>query len=159
MYKTDHGGGCCGIQHVQEFGLVATAEAKKLLSSFMLKCRYAGKSYLVEVALNEQQVPSWEPVLLNDFDFVKVTTFKNPGSGRFVTLYVYTDEIKAEKEAAKEEKALAEKAEAERLAAEKELLARAQAEAITEVLSTAPRPRKRLLKTDAVKPAKKKRIA
>ena len=153
MERAYHGGSCCGIQHIFSFGHVEPSQ-KKRLETLIKACATSSQIPLIEVALTDYQVNSlgWGKVLEEEFQFKRVASWRNPNGGNLLHLFILTREIQKEAEAAFEAKALAEKAEAERLAAEQ---AKVQAEIITEVLATAPKPRKRLTRPGMPPPIKK----
>jgi hypothetical protein len=93
MYTVSHGGGCCGINHIQDFGREpnkgSVSVLKKILNDNINNS--LDHSMLFEIALNEDQFPSWNDELVA-IGFRPVSMFKNPNSGNECKVYHYTKE-------------------------------------------------------------------
>lgn len=83
MELNAHGGGCCGITHINSFG---TANIETLRLYLRQHDLVGFGSRMLEAVLTDAQAQHWEAPLLNN-GFVKVARFRNSNSGNFCNIY------------------------------------------------------------------------
>lgn len=102
LKQSGHGGNCCGISHIYNFGVNASEDQKRLLDR-LLACSserfgdedpeehwWDGESLIIEAVLSQRQTKAWEPILLSK-GFKVVNSFFNPNSHNECTIYHYND--------------------------------------------------------------------
>ena len=94
MQIINHGGGCCGIRHIQGFGSIdyaSMAEAfVKEFKDLMEPFTRPGCNLLVEAVLTDRQMVSGWAKVLKDFGFRHVSRFKNSNSHNYVNVLHFT---------------------------------------------------------------------
>lgn len=87
--RSNHGGYCCGAQHLYNFNYHTTKEEIEM--RLAQTRQYANQGQLVEVILTNRQckelpnVPKW----LQEIGFKLVNRFKNPNSGNICNVFHY----------------------------------------------------------------------
>lgn len=93
--RADHGGDCCGAEHLYEFPGYANEQMKAKLRSQLLNARNETGNQrlpLIEVILrDDDQMPIWGDYLIKEVGFKKLVTWKNPNTNNKLVLLVLTD--------------------------------------------------------------------
>ena len=88
-YRTNHGGGCCGVNHIREAGSIRNEEEIDTLLQGTRQ--YAKKGMLVEIVLTNRQCQQRPelPVMIQRKGFKLVSRFLNPNSGNICNVFHY----------------------------------------------------------------------
>lgn len=118
LYVKEHGGSCCGIQHLYYFPSIFGVELEERVKWIQAACREAVDNYqqdtcgcdyedcedceadkyrtppeewqcAVEIVLNNEQFGEWEPAVLAA-GFKQVYEFKNSNTGNTCRVYFFT---------------------------------------------------------------------
>lgn len=116
LFIQEHGGNCCGIQHIYSFPSIFGVELEERVGWIRRACDEAVKQYdvegactcldcmrqrsgilptfntwqcAVELVLNHEQFGEWEPAVLAA-GFKQVYEFKNSNSGNTCRVYYFT---------------------------------------------------------------------
>lgn len=95
---TDHGGGCCGVTHLFEFGDEDDFDRKPTLADKVKAIddvfSYVSIPVTIEVVLTRQQAKVWEKALYaSRFKFRRVMEFSNPNTSNILRMYLSTNNI------------------------------------------------------------------
>lgn len=84
-----HGGGCCGIRHIKDFGIDTTKES--IMAQLSSTRQHSTQGMLVEVVLTNRQCKMYpdHPRWLQELGFKVVSRFKNPNSGNICNVFHY----------------------------------------------------------------------
>ena len=102
-YRSGHGGGCCGINHIRNFtaggmgggfnrGIPTREELRALIGDRGGRWNNPrGRSMLLEVVLTNRQCAAHPdlPVMLQEEGFKLVSRFSNPNSGNICNVFHY----------------------------------------------------------------------
>ena len=91
MRLVSHGGGCCGVNHIRDFGATASEHSKAELDRIIQRVRGTRRvrMLMLEAILTASQVRVWGQELENR-GFVPRLSWINPNSGRRLTQFTMT---------------------------------------------------------------------
>jgi hypothetical protein len=93
VHTARHGGGCCGINHLQGFYGLNKENRERLVKQFKdLVANYkkrSSRNMMLEVAITDGQAKQWAPYLKEE-GFEHVHRFRNGNSGNYVNLFVFS---------------------------------------------------------------------
>lgn len=84
MYLTDHGGACCGINHIHGFPPIPNRIRVRELQRLIRESK--DSVGLLEIVLTEGQKTGWHEVLIAE-GFVLKTRARNPNTGNIINVY------------------------------------------------------------------------
>lgn len=93
-YRARHGGGCCGINHIRNFGGAygyGIPTREELRDMMRQGNTVANRGMLLEVVLTNNQCRRYPdlPVMLQEEGFKLVNRFLNPNSGNICNVFHY----------------------------------------------------------------------
>lgn len=86
MHRQEHGGGCCGINHIYGFNAQSRSWTFKLLKEAIRQRKDERRSGLMEVVLTDAQAITYDEFLTQQ-KFYRVARFLNSNSGNYCNVY------------------------------------------------------------------------